>query len=256
MAVWKKLYDLSESDRHAGLSLEAVGLWTYILGSTDSHGRRSAELRILKSKVMTLRANVTEEWISARLAELVEAGLIHLYTVDGRRFLVMHRISRYGATGALAKITPEYPPPPEDLCDCLVFHPKERLKEVLRPALESAAQAAQESISSSLSSSSLRGKEGMQGEPSGEKVPAYALSDAAGLVPQFSFCKTPSLKAKADAISDLLRQGVESGKISAYATSPEHRTWDFWDIVKAIKGRNGQKRSGLDDFNESMGVTP
>lgn len=126
MASWKRLDDLSESDRHARVSFEAVGVWAYLIGTSDSCGRRSGDADILRKKVFTLRANATDAWITDRLGELSDAGLIHQYPVGGRRHLVMHRYGKYNP-GAHLKVRPTFPAPPVGLCDpsCLLFHESE-----------------------------------------------------------------------------------------------------------------------------------
>lgn len=163
MAVWKWLYDISESDRHASCSFEAVGVWAYLLGSTDSCGRRSVDWTLLKAKVFTLRAEATEEWVSGRLAELSESGLVHPYEVGGRRYIVLHQYAKYNA-GALLKSRPNYPPPPEELCDCLNFHESERLRSVMEPEKGVKTPLSYPVLSSPVLSG---GKEEMQEKPSG-----------------------------------------------------------------------------------------
>lgn len=239
MAVWKRLSDLSESDRHANISLEAVGVWTYIMGTTDACGRRSADPAIIRAKVFTMRAKVTDEWIDARLAELASVGLIHLYAVDGRRYLVLHRMSKYNPPGALKGIQPDYPPPPQDLCDCLQYHPKERLKE----ALLSGAIAPQVRTVPSLSDLSSGGKEESE-KPSGEES-VYAMSPAQGLVKASHRFKSPGHSAKSNAFEDLLRQGVDYGHIMSFITSPETQNWDFYELVKRLKPGNGTVKKRL-----------
>lgn len=118
--MWKRLDDLSLSDRHAGVSLEAVGLWAYLLGHTDTKGRFHADARIIKAKCATFRENLDVETIRRLLSELARVGLIHFYDADGKAYFVLHRSAKFNPPGALRYAAPSFPPPPESICKCLV----------------------------------------------------------------------------------------------------------------------------------------
>jgi hypothetical protein len=85
-----------------------------------------------------------------------------------------------------------------------------------------------------------KGEEGKEGEEGEEKKrPGDSGRPSAGLVRAFAFCKSPGPKAKADALDDLLRQGVAYERIMASATDPANRNSDFYDIVRDLKPKKG-----------------
>lgn len=176
--------------------------------------------------MFTLRANVTDQWIDDRLEELSSNGLIHLYAVDTRRYLVMHRYGKYNP-GALLKVRPSFPPPPVGLCDCLMFHD---LEEERPQKWRSNGPVGSSSLS------------GLSESESESDAPAYAPTGVEGLVKAAHFIKAPGDSAKSAAFQDLLRQGVDYGRIMTRLTSPEHRTWAFYEIVKSLQPGNGKPK--------------
>lgn len=165
--MWKRVDDLSLSERHAKVSLTAVGVWTYVLGHTDSHGRFHADSRVIKAKCMTFREDIRLVEIDAAITELSSVGLIHLYDVDGKRYFVLHRCGKYNPPGALRYNAPVFPEPPRSLCECLV--------EARR---ESGAKAPLVPSPSSSSSSSPEGEvqEGGPGPPLNRSTPGGMLA--------------------------------------------------------------------------------
>lgn len=148
--MWKRLDEsISLSEKLASLSWPALGTWTYLLSQTDTMGRFPRDARIVKAKCMTMRYDVRLELVEEALLEIEKAGLLHRYDVDGKAYLVLHDYPEFNPPGALGKVSPKYPAPPEILCKCLQ---KERANGVRTPDVTSPV----------LSTSS---QEGVQGEP-------------------------------------------------------------------------------------------
>jgi hypothetical protein len=65
---------------------------------------------------------------------------------------------------------------------------------------------------------------------------------ARGLATLYKFCRSPGYTAKVRAIEDLIRIGVSPDLIAAYASTPEARQQDFYDIVKTLKEKTNGKQ--------------
>jgi hypothetical protein len=74
--------------------------------------------------------------------------------------------------------------------------------------------------------------------------PAYEPSAAEGLVRAAAFCRFPGLRAKRDALDDLLRRGVSHDRIMAYLTDPARRASGFYEIIRDLEPEraNGHPR--------------
>ncbi len=70
-----------------GLSDFNFRFWTYLITYVDDYGRGSADPELLKGFVFPRRKSVTEATIQKGLTDLANAGLIHLYEVDGESYL-------------------------------------------------------------------------------------------------------------------------------------------------------------------------
>jgi hypothetical protein len=62
-------------------------LWTWLLPFLDVEGRYHANENIIKGTIFPRLAHFTPRKIKAYLENLVEVGLISIYTIDGDRFL-------------------------------------------------------------------------------------------------------------------------------------------------------------------------
>lgn len=76
------------------VSLGAECLYVRVLLLTDDFGRYHADPRILKSHAFSLR-RVTERAIIKWLIELVDAGLIKLYSIDSEEYLEVVRFEDF-----------------------------------------------------------------------------------------------------------------------------------------------------------------
>ncbi len=118
--MWKRLDEsISLSEKWARLSWAAMGIGIYILSNSDSKGRYVADSRIIKARCMTYRYDVRLELIEEALAELERENILHLYDVDGKRYLVIHAHDAWNPPGALKNSAPKYPAPVKVWCECL-----------------------------------------------------------------------------------------------------------------------------------------
>lgn len=76
------------------ISLGAECLYVRVLSLTDDFGRYHSDTRILKAHAFSLR-RVTERAIQKWLSELVDVGLIRLYSVDGEEYLEVTRFEDF-----------------------------------------------------------------------------------------------------------------------------------------------------------------
>jgi len=117
--MWKRLDEsISLSEKLASLSWQAFGVWTYLLSQTDTMGRFPRDSRIVKAKCMTMRYDLRLELVEEALLEIEEAGLLHRYDVEGKPYLVLHNYRDHNPPGALGRVAPKCPSPPNGLCSC------------------------------------------------------------------------------------------------------------------------------------------
>jgi hypothetical protein len=119
--MWKRLDEsISLSEKLASLSWVGFGTWAYLLSQTDTMGRFPRDARIVKAKCMTMRYEIRPETVEEALLEIEKSGLLHCYAAeDGRRYLVLHDYREYNPPGALGRVSPKYPAPPLNICDCV-----------------------------------------------------------------------------------------------------------------------------------------
>ena len=79
----------------------------------DDFGRTDANLKILRSKCYPLKDDIRTTDISRFLDTVEKAGLIHLYTVAGKRYLEILRFNQSRANCRSAKSKFPDPPVPE-----------------------------------------------------------------------------------------------------------------------------------------------
>jgi hypothetical protein len=87
--------------------LTFIGLWTYV----DDQGRGRDEPRLLKAALWPLDDDVLAAHVDLHLADLVEAGLIERYAVDGQRYLAVRNWAEHQKIDRPTKET--LPPPPQ-----------------------------------------------------------------------------------------------------------------------------------------------
>lgn len=148
--MWKRLDEsISLSDKWARLSWVAMGVGIYILPNCDTKGRFPADSRIIKARCMAYRYDVRLEVIEDALLELDRERVLHLYDVNGKRYLAFHDHDDWNPPGALKNNAPKYPAPDPNLCECL-----RRESGAIAPP-----------VCPVLSSSTSLSSEGVQGEP-------------------------------------------------------------------------------------------
>lgn len=62
----------------------------------------------------------------------------------------------------------------------------------------------------------------------------HAEASRSGLVRVFDRCASPSVVAKAKAIEELQRQGIDDAAIRDSASNPDRKSWDFWAHIRAL----------------------
>lgn len=80
----------TESEAINSVSWQAEVTWTHLLVKVDDFGRCEANPKILRAKLFPLRLDTVRESDMPRLlAECEKAGLIRLYTANGKEYLEM-----------------------------------------------------------------------------------------------------------------------------------------------------------------------
>jgi hypothetical protein len=78
---------ITTSDRWNSVSFEAQSLYIRILTLVDDFGRYDARVAILHGQCFALRPEIKPQRTAGLRSELQQAGLIDVYTVDGREYL-------------------------------------------------------------------------------------------------------------------------------------------------------------------------
>lgn len=99
------------SERVNSLNANAERFYFRLFLVVDDFGRYSANPRILRAECYPLKDNIRTTDISRWLSECENAGLLQLYTVDGKPYLQMLRFSQTRAVNR--KSESRFPVPPE-----------------------------------------------------------------------------------------------------------------------------------------------
>jgi hypothetical protein len=84
-----------DSDAVNKLSWQAEVFYRRLMSAVDDFGRFDARLPVLRGRLYSLKlSDVREADISRWLAECEAAGLIALYAVDGKPYLLFHRLGQ------------------------------------------------------------------------------------------------------------------------------------------------------------------
>lgn len=114
---------MRDSEKLANLSDFAFRVWEMGCVASDLTGRITANPKKFWAQAMPL-VNFDEAKYAAAIAEL--KGLVHFYEVDGKKFMVFHDHDEHNkGTKNLRNIRPSCPPPPPNLCFCVVYTKKE-----------------------------------------------------------------------------------------------------------------------------------
>lgn len=112
---------IRNSEKLADLSDFTYRVWAQGLAASDMVGRITANPRKFWAQAMPL-SGFDKDRYEAAFQELVKASLIHLYTVEGKVFMLYHEHDDYNkGTKNLRNIHPECPPPPPNTCYCVVY---------------------------------------------------------------------------------------------------------------------------------------
>jgi len=96
-----------ESEAVNAVGFQAEVLWIRLVVTVDDFGRCEANPKLLRPKLFPLRLEqVREAELSRWIAECEKAGLLRLYTVDGKQYLQLEKWEQGRA------ISSKYPPPP------------------------------------------------------------------------------------------------------------------------------------------------
>lgn len=96
-----------DSDPVNSLSWEAEVFYRRLMSAVDDFGRFDGRISILRSRLYALKPNVRDTDISHWIAACVKAGLIAVYQVGGKPYILFHKLG-----DARAKSS-KYPPPDE-----------------------------------------------------------------------------------------------------------------------------------------------
>lgn len=89
-----------------------------MLPHTDTTGRYWANAAFIKGQCLPLFDHVRLEQVEEALLDLERVGLIHLFDVGGKRYLVYHDSAEHNPTGGLKYQKSEWPSPPPGVCKC------------------------------------------------------------------------------------------------------------------------------------------
>jgi len=100
-----------DSDAVCSLSFPSEVFYRRLMSAVDDFGRFDGRVNVLKSRLYPLQTNkVREADISRWIAECEKAGLIALYAVEGKPYILFHKLGEPRAQKS------KYPPPPEVVC--------------------------------------------------------------------------------------------------------------------------------------------
>lgn len=82
-----------DSEAVNALDFPAEVFYRRLMSAVDDYGRFDARPGVLRSRLYPLKVDtVREADISRWIAACVKAGLIALYAIDGRKYLLMHKL--------------------------------------------------------------------------------------------------------------------------------------------------------------------
>lgn len=109
--------DAIESEAVNRLSWRAEVFWRRLINKVDDFGRLSAHPALLRAKLFPLQIDkMSEKDVSRTLAECQAAGVLSVYSVDGKDYLAMHKWEKGRAKES------KHPDPPADLAAHLHAH--------------------------------------------------------------------------------------------------------------------------------------
>lgn len=212
--MWKRLDPkIATSEKHARLGFSSLTLWVMMLPHTDSKGRYWANAAFIKGQCMPMFDHVRLEQVEAALLDLQKVGLIHLFDVGGKRYLVFHDVEDFNPPGALRYSRPQWPDPPDDLCKCCSRR-------------ESGAKALL--VSSSSSSSSSEDRRGGVGERRAANALAELWNDGPG--------EHLTGKSAVDKIQAAIDVGVTAEAIQqAFWDHQRIRGRKIWEVLDPLR---------------------
>lgn len=98
-----------DSERVNQLSWEAEVFYRRLINAVDDFGRFDGRPSIIKARLYALKPRVRDTDIPSWIAECVKAGLISVYNVNSKPYVVLHKLGEPRAKNS------KYPPPPADI---------------------------------------------------------------------------------------------------------------------------------------------
>lgn len=100
---------INDSDAVNKLTAPEEVFYRRLMSAVDDFGRFDARPAILRSRLYPLKPDLREADISRWLHACVAAGLIAVYEVGGKHYILFHKL------GVPRALTSKYPAPPPDL---------------------------------------------------------------------------------------------------------------------------------------------
>lgn len=91
---------ITTSDRWNAVSWEAQSFYIRILTLVDDFGRYDGRIAILHGQCFALRNDIKPQRTAALRSELVDAGLLDVYSVEGKEYLQVTRWQERARSGA------------------------------------------------------------------------------------------------------------------------------------------------------------
>lgn len=189
--MWKRIDELlSQSSKHALLGPASFRVWMYTLIHSDISGVFPADARLIRSQCMPL-LSVRLEQVEGALTEIESAGLIHLFDVGSKRYLVFHDHNQWNPASNLKNQKGTYPSPPTSLCQCIDVRDGD-VPVASAPVLSS--------------SNGVRGVQGGEGEslPPRRSLPPVINAKDEAMRQLFALAKQQNILAKDNTLTNYL----------------------------------------------------
>ena len=98
-----------DSERVNSLSWDAEVFYRRLINAVDDFGRFDGRASIIKARLYALKPRVRDTDIPSWIAECVKAGLLSVYIVNSKPYVVLHKLGEPRAKNS------KYPPPPPEI---------------------------------------------------------------------------------------------------------------------------------------------
>lgn len=139
--MYKALQDtIGLSTKLSSLTDFQFRVWSMGLAKSDTFGRIQADAKLFKAAAMPL-SDVSESKVKTAIEAIERAGLIHLYELGGKRYMVFHDHEQAG-TGNLRYRKSAFPAPPSSICRCVKTSQDEETGTAVTTAVPTAVTTA------------------------------------------------------------------------------------------------------------------